>query len=165
MSGGAGGGRDDLDHESGMQLETQLPTVRALVGYLLVGVVFGVVLMKSEVVSWFRIQEMFRFDSFHMYGVIGSAWIVATVSLQWLKRSSVRSVSGEAIQIPPKIMGSGARYVIGGTLFGLGWALTGACPGPLFALLGSGITVVMLMIVTALLGTWAYAVLRPRLPH
>lgn len=144
---------------------TPLPGVGALVGYLLIGLVFGVVLMKSEVVSWFRIQEMFRFDSFHMYGVIGSALLVAGISVQWLKRSSLRSASGEAIRIPPKVMGSGTRYIVGGTLFGLGWALTGACPGPLFALLGSGIGVVSVVIATALMGTWAYGVLRPRLPH
>lgn len=142
-----------------------LPGFGALTAYLLLGVYFGVVLMKSEVVSWFRIQEMFRFDSIHMYGVIGCAVAVAALSVQLLKRSGLRSASGESIRIAPKTMGSGVRYLVGGTLFGLGWALTGACPGPLFALLGSGVGAIAIVILFALLGTWTYALVRPRLPH
>lgn len=148
------------DHEA-----PPLPGIRALAAYLLLGVYFGVVLMKSEVVSWFRIQEMFRFDSIHMYGIIGCAVAVAALSVQLLKRSGLHSASGEPIRIAPKTMGSGARYLVGGTLFGLGWALTGACPGPLFALLGSGVGAVAVVILFALIGTWTYALARPRLPH
>jgi len=133
--------------------------------YLLLGVYFGVVLVKSEVVSWFRIQEMFRFQSFHMYGIIGSAIVVAGVSVRLIKWFDARSYTAEPIELPPKVMGKGIRYAVGGTLFGLGWALTGACPGPLFALLGSGIGVIGVAIVSAVVGTWTYGVLRPRLPH
>ena len=130
-----------------------------------IGFLFGVVLMKSEAVSWFRIQEMFRFQSFHMYGILGSAVVTAGVLLRVLQRLGVRSLDGQLIELEPKQMGSGARYAIGGTCFGLGWALTGACPGPLFILFGAGIGVLGVAILSALVGTWTYAILRPRLPH
>ena len=139
--------------------------VRGLLAYLALGVLFGVVLTKSEVISWFRIQEMFRFQAFHMYGIIGSAVIVAFTALQLIRRFGVRTLDGAPIMLPPKVLGSGTRYWLGGTLFGLGWALVGACPGPLFALLGNGISVIIVPIVSALAGTWMYGVLRPRLPH
>jgi len=135
------------------------------VPYLLAGTVFGVILVKAEIVSWYRIQEMFRFQSFHMYGVIGSGWLTALVSLQVLKRLKVRARTGEPIALPPKSLGSGSRYWIGGAIFGVGWALTGACPGPLFALVGSGSTVYVVTGVSALVGTWTYGWLRERLPH
>ena len=138
---------------------------RELLVYLVLGVLFGIVLTKSEVISWFRIQEMFRFQSFHMYGIIGSAVAVAALSLALIRRLGVRSLTGEPIALPPKAMGRGYRYWIGGTLFGLGWALTGACPGPLFALLGSGVGVLAVAITSAIAGTWLYGYLRPRLPH
>ncbi len=133
--------------------------------YLLVGVCFGVVLMKSEVVSWFRIQEMFRFQSFHMYGIIGSAVLTAAVSIRLIERLDARSYTEEPVHLPPKTLGKGVRYAVGGTLFGLGWALTGACPGPLFALFGSGLGVIGVAIASAVLGVWTYGILRPRLPH
>jgi uncharacterized membrane protein YedE/YeeE len=133
--------------------------------YLLLGIAFGVVLTKSEVISWFRIQEMFRFQSFRMYGIIGSAIATAALSVAVIKKLSLRSASGEAIVIPRKDLGSGARYAIGGTIFGLGWALTGACPGPLFALIGTGVSVMAAAVLSALAGTFLYAVLRPGLPH
>lgn len=133
--------------------------------YLLLGVYFGVVLMKSEVVSWFRIQEMFRFQSFHMYGIIGSAVLVAGISVRVIKWLDARSYTEEPVRLPPKTLGKGIRYAAGGTLFGLGWALTGACPGPLFALFGSGIGVIGVAIASAILGVWTYGILRPRLPH
>jgi uncharacterized membrane protein YedE/YeeE len=123
------------------------------------------VLIKSEVVSWFRIQEMFRFQSFHMYGVMFSAIAVAALSIVLLRRLSARTLAGEAISIPPKTLGRGYRYWIGGTLFGVGWALTGACPGPLFALTGSGMSVYVVAALSALAGTWLYGYLRPHLPH
>lgn len=133
--------------------------------YLLVGVVFGIVITRAELISWFRIQEMFRFQGFHMYGIFATAIPVAVVSVQLIKRFGVRTLAGEPIGIPPKELGLGYRYVVGGTIFGMGWALTGACPGPLFALLGSGVGVIGVAILSALAGTWAYGYLRPRLPH
>ena len=134
--------------------------------YLAIGMYFGIVATKAEVVSWFRIQEMFRFQAFHMYGIIGSAVSVAMVSLALIKARRVRTVRGDTIVVPPKELGRrGYRYWIGGTLFGLGWALTGACPGPIFALIGNGMSVYVVVLVAALLGTWSYGVLRPHLPH
>lgn len=138
---------------------------QGLLAYLLIGIAFGIILVKSEVVSWFRIQEMFRFESFHMYGIIGSAVVVAAISVQLIKRLNVKTLGGEAITIPPKMWGKGYRYWIGGIIFGLGWALLGACPGPMFALIGAGFPVILVALFGALLGTWAYSYLRPRLPH
>lgn len=141
----------------------------ALLGYLLLGIYLGVLFVQSEVVSWFRIQEMFRFQGFHMYGIIGTAVGVAALSLQVIKRFNLKTLHGEPIQLTPKDWGSsgipGARYWMGGTVFGMGWALLGACPGPIFALVGSGITVLLVGLVSALMGTWAYAALRTHLPH
>ena len=133
--------------------------------YLALGMVFGVVVTKSEVISWFRIQEMFRFQAFHMYGIIGSAVLVAAVSLQLIKRLGAHSLDGEVIVVPPKEMGHGTRYWLGGLLFGVGWALIGACPGPLFALLGAGVGVILVPLASAIAGTWVYGALRSRLPH
>ena len=133
--------------------------------YFALGVLFGVVLTKSEVISWFRIQEMFRFQAFHMYGIIGSAVVVAAISLQLIKRLGARALDGRPIVVPPKAMGRGTRYWLGGLLFGLGWALVGACPGPLFALVGNGVGVMIVALLSATLGTWTYGALRPRLPH
>jgi uncharacterized membrane protein YedE/YeeE len=133
--------------------------------YGLIGFAFGLVLMKSEAISWFRIQEMFRFQSFHMFGILGCAVITAGLVLRLLQRLGVRSLEGQPICLEPKQMGSGVRYAIGGTCFGVGWALIGACPGPLFTLLGAGVTVMSVAIASALVGTWTYAMLRDRLPH
>ena len=138
---------------------------RRLLGYFLLGTWFGVVLTKSQVVSWFRIQEMFRFQSFYMYGVLGSAVLVAGIAIALLRRFRVKTLDGAEIVIPPKVMGRGYRYWIGGTIFGVGWAFTGACPGPLFALIGAGVGVMIVTVVAALAGTWLYGYLRPRLPH
>jgi hypothetical protein len=146
-------------------MATQTRFARGLVPYFVLGTVFGVILTKAQVVSWFRIQEMFRFQSFYMYGVIGSALAVAAASIALIKRYRVTTLAGEPITIPPKVMGRGHRYWIGGSIFGLGWAMTGACPGPLFALIGSGVTVMIPAVVAALGGTWAYGYLRPKLPH
>lgn len=121
--------------------------------------------MKSEVVSWFRIQEMFRFDAFHMYGIIGLAIVVGMISIQLIKRFNATDIEGNPITIPPKDASQVTRYILGGSIFGLGWALLGACPGPMFALLGSGITIIIVPIVTALLGTYTYGALRSKLPH
>ena len=133
--------------------------------YFLLGSLFGTILIKAEVVSWFRVQEMFRFQAFHMYGVMGSAVAVAALSIAVLRWSGARTLSGDPIVIEPRELGRGHRYWMGGTLFGLGWALTGACPGPLFALLGSGIPAYAAAVVSALVGTWVYGWLRPSLPH
>jgi len=140
-----------------------------LLGYLALGTYLGVLFMQGEVLSWFRIQEMFRFQAFHMYGVIGSAVAVGAVSLALIRRFDLRTVRGEPIRVPPKLWGDGripgARYWIGGTFFGLGWGLLGACPGPIFALLGGGVTVMVVALGAALVGTWTYAALRDHLPH
>ena len=133
------------------------------VKYLVLGTLFGIILTKSEVISWFRIQEMFRFQAFHMYGVIGSAIVVGLVSIQLIKRNRLKSLNGEPIVIADKQFNHGVW--IGGFIFGLGWAITGACPGPLFAQLGSGIGAAAVMIVAALAGTWTYRALRGKLPH
>lgn len=138
---------------------------RHLFLYLLLGIAFGITLTKSEVLSWFRIQEMFRFQSPRMYEIIASAVVTAAVSVAVLKRFGLKTVTGEPISIPPKALGAGIRYAVGGFLFGIGWALTGACPGPLFALVGNGLTVMIVAILSALAGTWLYGWLRPRLPN
>jgi uncharacterized protein len=133
--------------------------------YLVLGTLFGFILVKSEVVSWFRIQEMFRFDSIHMYGIIGLAIIVGIISVQIIKRKNMKDMHGNPITIPPKDASQVTRYLVGGSLFGLGWALLGACPGPMFALLGSGLTIMLVPIAAALVGTYTYGVLRDKLPH
>jgi uncharacterized protein len=133
--------------------------------YLSIGIVFGFVLIKSEVVSWFRIQEMFRFDSIHMYGIIGLAVIVGIISVQIIKKLNMKDSRGNPISIPPKDASQVTRYIVGGSIFGLGWALLGACPGPMFALLGSGLTIMIVPIIAALAGTYTYGLLRDKLPH
>jgi uncharacterized protein len=133
--------------------------------YLSVGFLFGFVLIKSEVVSWFRIQEMFRFDSIHMYGIIGLAVIVGIISVQIIKRFNMKDSDGNPIAIPPKDSSQVTRYIVGGSIFGLGWALLGACPGPMFALLGTGLTIMVVPILAAIAGTYTYGVLRDKLPH
>jgi uncharacterized membrane protein YedE/YeeE len=131
--------------------------------YLALGTGFGFVLTKSEAISWFRIQEMFRFQSFHMYGLMFSAVLVGLISVQLIKRFNVRTLSGEPISIEPKQFTWG--NVIGGTIFGLGWALIGACPGPLYALVGAGVWVIAVGLLAAIAGTWVYGLIREKLPH
>lgn len=138
---------------------------RELAACYVLGTLFGVVLVQGEIVSWFRIHEMFRFEAFHMYGVIGSALAVSATSLWIIRRFGVRTLSGDRIVVPPKQMGSGLRYILGGAIFGLGWGLTGACPGPLFAQIGAGASVMVMAALSAIAGTWTYGALRPRLPH
>jgi hypothetical protein len=140
-------------------------TLRGLASYALAGLALGIVLVKSEVIFWHRIHEMFRFESFHMYGVLGSAFVTAFVSLRLLRRLSARSRTGEVVALEPKAMNRGHRYWLGGAIFGIGWALCGACPGPLFALIGSGRSVYVVTLMAALAGTWTYGMLRSRLPH
>ena len=137
----------------------------SLVPYFVLGGAFGFVLVEAEVVSWFRIQEMFRFEAFHMFGIIGAAVITAAMSLQIIKRLGLRSSDGQPLGLAPKVVGSGVRYLTGGSMFGLGWALTGACPGPLVALVGAGVPAMVVTIASALAGTWTYGWLRRKLPH
>ncbi len=133
------------------------------VKYLIVGIIFGIVFTKAEVISWFRIQEMFRFQSFHMYGVIGSAVVTGLISMQIIKRFKTKTMYGEDIVVSPKKFNKGQIY--GGLIFGFGWAITGACPGPLFAQIGTGATVVLVTLLSAILGTWVYGYFRDKLPH
>ena len=132
--------------------------------FVLVGIFFGIVLYKSEAASWFRIYEMFQFASFHMYGIIGSALFVGIVFVQWVKRTEAKSIFGERIRLEDKER-SFARYIIGGTLFGLGWALAGACPGPMYVLAGAGFLPILVVIFGAIIGAFLYGVLRSKLPH
>lgn len=135
-----------------------------LLKYLLVGFVFGIVLTKSEAVSWYRIYEMFHFQSFHMYGIITTAVITGLIGIQIIKRGKLKDIKGNQIDIQDKEVGN-ARYWIGGTFFGLGWALVGSCPGPIFILLGAGFLSVGFVLLGALLGTFIYGVLKNKLPH
>ena len=131
--------------------------------YLVFGVLFGIVLIKSEVVSWFRIQEMFRLQSFHMFGVIGSAVVVGAISVFLIKKFNIKTIRGEKIIFSDKTFNKGQIY--GGLLFGFGWAMTGACPGPLFAQLGYGAATISITILMAIVGTWVYGKFREKLPH
>lgn len=131
--------------------------------YLVAGVVFGIILVKSEVISWFRIQEMFRLQSFKMYGIIGSAVVVGIISIWLIRKFNVKTIYGETINLRPKKFNKG--QVLGGLIFGLGWAITGACPGPLFAQIGAGFTVVTMTLASAVVGTWVYGKFREKLPH
>ncbi len=132
--------------------------------YLTIGVCFGFVMTKSEAVSWFRIQEMFRFESFHMYGIIGTAVVVGAIGVAVAKRFGIKAYDGRELRLKPKDM-TVPRYLFGGILFGLGWALTGACPGPMFTLLGQGLWTILIVIASSVVGTFAYGVFRERLPH
>jgi uncharacterized protein len=131
--------------------------------YMVIGIIFGVVFVKAEIVSWFRIQEMFRLHSFHMYGVIGTAVAVGLISVQLIKRFNIKTLSGETVVIPDKKFDKGQIY--GGLIFGLGWAITGACPGPIFAQIGSGFLAVTVTFISAIAGTWIYGALEKKLPH
>ncbi len=134
--------------------------------YLLLGVYLGVVFLKTEAVSWFRIQEMFRFHAFHMYGIIGGAVAVGALGVFLIKRTGARTVTGRPIVFPtPEDTRPGPQHWIGGTIFGLGWGLLGACPGPIYALIGAGVWVMVVGLLAAMAGAWAYGFLRPRLPH
>ena len=134
----------------------------AMLKYGLAGILFGIILVKSEVISWFRIQEMFRLQSFHMYGVIGSAVVVGMISVFLIKKYKLKSIEGENIKLESKKFNKGQIY--GGLIFGLGWAITGACPGPLFAQIGTGATVIIVTLLSAIAGTWVYGKFRSKLP-
>lgn len=132
--------------------------------FLLAGIVFGIIMFKSEAVSWYRIHEMFRFESFHMYGIIGSALFLGVLLVQWIKRSKMKNIYGQPITIENKEK-SFWRYILGGSIFGMGWALSGACPGPMYVLVGTGAMSIMIVIFGAIIGTFLYGVLRTKLPH
>ena len=132
--------------------------------YLFIGILFGITMFKSEAASWFRIYEMFKFESFHMYGIIGSALVIGIIMVQAIKRFKMKSIYGETIHFQSKEK-SFARYLIGGIIFGLGWALAGACPGPMFTLVGVGYISILVVILFSILGTFLYGMLRDRLPH
>jgi len=131
--------------------------------YVILGIIFGITLFKSEAVSWYRIYEMFLFKSFQMYGIIGSAVAIGVVAVYLIKRSKCKSVSGEPIEVAPKKLSKG--NIIGGVIFGLGWGLVGACPGPIYVLIGAGYSFVIIVFVSALVGTWVYSALRDKLPN
>ena len=132
--------------------------------YIVLGVIFGITMYKAETASWFRIVEMFQFQSFHMYGFIGSALVIGVIGMQLLKKKKTKDVDGNPIVIHPK-QKSVSRYLLGGIAFGLGWALIGACPGPVFVLLGAGTYSMVIVILAALTGTWLYGILKDKLPH
>lgn len=132
--------------------------------YIIPGILFGIVMTKSEAISWFRIQEMFRFESFHMYGIIGVAVILATLMTFIIKKMNTKNIEGTTINFEPKNM-SIPRYLFGGIIFGLGWAMTGACPGPMFTLVGHGVWSILIVILSATIGTYVYGAVRSKLPH
>jgi len=148
-----------LEHSNQPSIIT---TVGHNIKYLIVGIFFGITFVKAEIISWFRIQEMFHLHSFFMYGVIGTAVVVGMLSVWIIKRFGIRSISGEPIVIENKKFSKGQVY--GGLIFGIGWAITGACPGPLFAQIGSGFFVVTITFISALAGTWVYGALSQKLP-
>ena len=131
--------------------------------YIIVGMLFGIVFVKAEIISWFRIQEMFRLQSFHMFGVIGSAVMTGMLSVWLIKKTQAKTIYGERIAFQPKTFNKG--QIFGGLLFGMGWAITGACPGPLYAQIGTGATVIAITLLSAILGTWTYGYFREKLPH
>ncbi len=134
------------------------------ISYLVIGIFFGIVMYKSEAASWFRIYEMFRFQSFHMYGIMGSALALGVIGVQWIKRKKVKSLYGEPITFKPKNKGV-SRNLLGGIIFGLGWALAGSCPGPIYTLIGVGYVSILVVLAGALLGTLSYGAIRHKLPH
>jgi uncharacterized protein len=142
---------------------TRSEGIGAMLRYAVVGIVFGIVFVKAEIISWFRIQEMFRLQSFHMYGVIGTAVVVGAISVFLVKKLKLKTIQGEEIQFHKRPFHQGLIY--GGLLFGFGWAITGACPGPLYAQIGAGATAVLVTLLSAVAGTWVYGWLREKLPH
>ncbi len=132
--------------------------------YLAIGILFGITMFKSEAASWFRIYEMFKFESFHMYGIIGSALVIGIIVIQCIKRFNIKSFYGEKIIFNSK-KNSFSNYTIGGIIFGLGWALAGACPGPMFTLLGAGYLPILIVIASSIIGTFLYGILKDKLPH
>lgn len=134
------------------------------VKFLLTGVLFGVVMSKAEIISWYRIYEMFRFEAFHMYGIIGSAVVIGILFVNYTKRNELCCIEKKPIHFKDKNK-SISRYLFGGVIFGLGWAMTGACPGPMFVIFGQGYYSILIVIISAIFGTYLYGVVRDKLPH
>ena len=156
----------DFEVRSLDELYAEKPKKESLLSYLkylIMGLLFGIILVKSEVISWYRIQEMFRLQSFHMFGVIGSAVVTGIISVWLIKKFNIKTMRGESIELPTKKFNKGQIY--GGLVFGFGWAITGACPGPLFAQIGSGFSVIIITLLSAIAGTWIYGLIREKLPH
>ncbi len=139
-------------------------SIKGLLPFFFIGIFFGITMTQSEAVSWFRIYEMFRFESFHMYGIIMTAVILGVMMVAWIKKTKLKNLYLEPITFTDKAK-TYKRYILGGIIFGLGWALAGACPGPMFTLLGNGITVILVVIASAMLGTFTYGLVKNRLPH
>ncbi len=157
---GFGTKKPETTLETNTKIKIQLlPNIK----FLIVGMLFGILFIKAEIISWYRIQEMFRFQSFHMYGVIGSAVFVGIVSVFFIKKYNIKTISGEAITMQDKKFNKGNIY--GGLIFGAGWAITGACPGPIFAQIGTGVSVMTITLIFAIIGTWLYGFLMDKLPH
>lgn len=154
----------DIDSCSAAPVQTvQNATWLQNIRYMAAGSLLGVLFVKGEIISWFRIQEMFKMQSFHMYGVIGSAVIVGIISVWIIKKFNIKTIDGQPIVFQTKKFSQGQIW--GGLMFGVGWAMTGACPGPLFAQIGLGTTVVSVTLLSAILGTWVYGYVREKLPH
>ena len=132
--------------------------------FLLAGIIFGIILVKSEAVSWYRIFEMFKFQAFHMYGIIGSAVVLGVIAIGLIKITGAKNIKGEKIKVPTKEKGF-VNYLLGGTIFGLGWALAGACPGPMYILVGTGVFSMLIVIAAAILGTFVYGLIKDKIPH
>jgi len=132
--------------------------------FLIVGIIFGIILVKSEAVSWYRIYEMFMFESFHMYGIIGTAVGTGIILLLITKKLKLKNTEGSLMSVPPKDRDL-VRYLLGGSIFGLGWALSGACPGPMYILVGTGVFSMLIVILAAIIGTYFYGVIKDKLPH
>ena len=135
-----------------------------LVKFLIFGILFGILLIKAEVISWFRIQEMFKFQSIHMFGIIGLAVLVGVVSVRIIKKYNIKAIDGSEINLTPKPNRPVSNFA-GGVIFGLGWALTGSCPGPIYTLMGSGYPIILVVLFSVLLGTYVYGIVRDKLPH
>jgi uncharacterized membrane protein YedE/YeeE len=156
----------DFEVRSLDTLQTEQPKKESIISYakyLIMGIFFGIILVKSEVISWYRIQEMFRLQSFHMFGVIGSAVVTGIISVWLIKKFNIKTIRGENIELPAKKFNKGQIY--GGLIFGFGWAITGACPGPLFAQIGTGFSVIIVTLLSAIAGTWFYGLLKEKLPY
>lgn len=147
------------------EVSTYKMSLRDKIIFIAIGIYFGIVISKSEAISWFRIQEMFRFQSFHMYGLLMSGVLTAAVSLRIIRTFNIKTIDGNEINVEPKDMKPWRGYLLGGSCFGVGWALTGACPGPLYTLVGTGLTVMIVPLLFAFAGAWTYGYFKPKLPH
>jgi len=157
--------KEDVTNSTSQDMQKEVPEniFYPNIKFFVAGILFGILLIKAEVLSWFRIQEMFRLQSFHMFGIIMSAIITGMISIFIIKRTKAKDINKQPIVIKPKKFHKG--YIFGGLIFGAGWAVTGACPGPLFAQIGTGATVVIVTLISALAGTWTYGLIREKLPH